>query len=81
MEDMSPPTPLGHAPHPHPGRLLPPDPPVGDVARRLYAAVPDLPVRSPRGHVPARRAPEIHDPVAEIAVDLVTTIPRTVFKL
>lgn len=40
--------------HPHPDRLLPPDPGVRAVARRLYDAVRELPIISPHGHVPAR---------------------------
>jgi glucuronate isomerase len=39
---------------PHPDRLLPADPDVRVIARRLYAAVRDLPVVSPHGHVDAR---------------------------
>jgi glucuronate isomerase len=35
----------------HPDRLLPTDPGVRDIARRLYAAVRDLPIVSPHGHV------------------------------
>ena len=35
----------------HPDRLLPPDPGVRAIARRLYEAVRDLPVISPHGHV------------------------------
>ncbi|WP_454051094.1 glucuronate isomerase [Cellulomonas sp. Marseille-Q8402] len=38
----------------HPDRLLPPDPGTRSVARELYAAVRDLPIISPHGHVPAR---------------------------
>lgn len=38
----------------HPDRLLPSDPGVRAVARRLYAAVRDLPVISPHGHVDPR---------------------------
>lgn len=38
----------------HPDRLLPPDPATRSVARELYAAVRDLPIVSPHGHVPAR---------------------------
>src|SRR5665647_777539 len=38
----------------HPDRLLPADPAVREVARRLYAAVRDLPVISPHGHVNPR---------------------------
>ncbi|WP_407048453.1 glucuronate isomerase [Methyloraptor flagellatus] len=34
----------------HPDRLLPADPATRDVARRLYAAVRDLPIVSPHGH-------------------------------
>ena len=37
----------------HPDRLLPADPAVRAVARRLYAAVAELPIISPHGHVPA----------------------------
>ncbi|WP_092610214.1 glucuronate isomerase [Raineyella antarctica] len=36
----------------HPDRLLPPDPGVRDIARRLYQSVQDLPIISPHGHVP-----------------------------
>lgn len=36
---------------PHPDRLLPTDPSVRAVARRLYDAVRDLPIISPHGHV------------------------------
>ena len=35
----------------HPDRLLPADPAVRDIARRLYGAVRDLPIISPHGHV------------------------------
>src|SRR4051812_34070974 len=38
----------------HPDRLLPSEPAVRDVARRLYAAVRDLPIVSPHGHVDPR---------------------------
>jgi len=38
----------------HPDRLLPADPAVRDIARRLYAAVRDLPIISPHGHVSPR---------------------------
>lgn len=37
--------------HPHPDRLLPVDPAVRAVARRLYDGVRDLPIVSPHGHV------------------------------
>ena len=37
-----------------PDRLLPADPGLRSVARRLYAAVRDLPILSPHGHVDAR---------------------------
>jgi glucuronate isomerase len=36
-----------------PDRLFPADPSTRDVARRMYAAVRDLPIVSPHGHVPA----------------------------
>jgi len=38
----------------HPDRLLPADPETRTVARRLYAAVRDLPIVSPHGHVDPR---------------------------
>lgn len=38
----------------HPDRLLPSDPAVRPIARRLYAAVRDLPIVSPHGHVDPR---------------------------
>ncbi|MEU7906505.1 glucuronate isomerase [Actinoplanes sp. NPDC049118] len=38
----------------HPDRLLPAEPGVRDVARRLYAAVRELPIVSPHGHVDPR---------------------------
>ena len=40
----------------HPDRLLPADPGVRAVARRLYDAVRDLPIISPHGHVDPRAA-------------------------
>src|SRR6476620_11035591 len=39
---------------PHPDRLLPTDPGVRTIARRLYDAVRDLPIISPHGHVDPR---------------------------
>ena len=38
----------------HPDRLLPPEPGVRAIARRLYGAVRDLPILSPHGHVDPR---------------------------
>jgi glucuronate isomerase len=38
----------------HPDRLLPPDPGVRAIARRLYDAVADAPIVSPHGHVDPR---------------------------
>jgi glucuronate isomerase len=38
----------------HPDRLLPPEPGIREIARRLYAAVRDLPILSPHGHVDPR---------------------------
>jgi glucuronate isomerase len=38
----------------HPDRLLPADPGVRPIARRLYGAVRDLPIISPHGHVDPR---------------------------
>ena len=37
----------------HPDRLLPADPGVRSIARRLYESVASLPIVSPHGHVPA----------------------------
>lgn len=55
----------------HPDRLLPSDPPVRAIARRLYAATRDQPLLCPHGHVPARvlRADE---PFADPATLLIT---------
>ncbi|MGX6600566.1 glucuronate isomerase [Micromonosporaceae bacterium Da 78-11] len=39
---------------PHPDRLLPADPAVREIARRLHRAVADLPIISPHGHVDPR---------------------------
>jgi glucuronate isomerase len=51
MNDMQSPTfPLSL----HPDRLLPVDPSVRDIARRLYKSVQDLPIISPHGHVDPR---------------------------
>src|SRR4051812_24090326 len=54
----------------HPDRLLPADPAVRAIARRLYEQVRDLPIISPHGHVDPRLlfddAP-FHDP-AELFV-------------
>ena len=38
----------------HPDRLLPPDPTVRSIARRLYASVAHLPIISPHGHTDPR---------------------------
>jgi glucuronate isomerase len=38
----------------HPDRLLPTEPAVRDIARRLYASVRELPIISPHGHVDPR---------------------------
>ena len=38
----------------HPDRLLPAEPEVRTIARRLYDEVRDLPIISPHGHVEAR---------------------------
>src|SRR4051794_8102866 len=40
--------------HRHPDRLLPAEPGVRGIARRLYEAVRELPILSPHGHVDAR---------------------------
>jgi len=39
----------------HPDRLLPAEPQVRDIARRLYGSVRDLPIVSPHGHVDPRQ--------------------------
>lgn len=52
---------------PHPDRLLPADPGIRDVARRLYEAVHDLPIVSPHGHIDPRMLHEdqpFTDPVS-----------------
>jgi glucuronate isomerase len=55
----------------HPDRLLPPEPGVRAIARRLYVAVRDLPILSPHGHVDPRLL--LHDePFADPASLLVT---------
>lgn len=46
-------TPVQPALRPHPDRLLPADPAVRGIARRLLEQVAGLPVVSPHGHVPA----------------------------
>jgi glucuronate isomerase len=55
----------------HPDRLLPPDPGVRAIARRLYEAVRDLPVLSPHGHVDPRLLLD-NQPFADPASLLVT---------
>ncbi|MEY9872008.1 glucuronate isomerase [Streptacidiphilus sp. MAP12-33] len=56
---------------PHPDRLLPPDPGVRALARRLYASVRELPIISPHGHVDPRLLLEDR-PFADPATLLVT---------
>lgn len=55
----------------HPDRLLPTDPAVRSIARRLYTAVRDLPVISPHGHVDARLLAD-NQPFSDPAALLVT---------
>jgi glucuronate isomerase len=64
---MTPPAPL----EPHPDRLLPPDPGVRAIARRLYEAVHALPIVSPHGHVDPGLLLD-DDPFADPATLLVT---------
>jgi glucuronate isomerase len=64
---MTPPAPLG----PSPDRLLPPDPDVRGIARRLYDAVRGLPIVSPHGHVDPRLLLD-DDPFPDPATLLVT---------
>jgi glucuronate isomerase len=54
-----------------PDRLLPPEPGVRSVARRLYEAVRDLPILSPHGHVDPRLLLD-NQPFADPASLLVT---------
>jgi glucuronate isomerase len=56
----------------HPDRLLPPDPGLREVARRLYHETRGLPILSPHGHVPARLLSE-DAPFPDPAHLLVTT--------
>jgi glucuronate isomerase len=55
----------------HPDRLLPPEPGVRAIARRLYAVVRDLPILSPHGHVDPRLLLD-DEPFADPASLLVT---------
>jgi glucuronate isomerase len=64
---MTPPAPL----EPHPDRLLPPEPGVRAIARRLYEAVRAVPIVSPHGHVDPRLLLD-DDPFTDPATLLVT---------
>jgi glucuronate isomerase len=64
---MTPTAPLGL----HPDRLLPPDPGVRAIARRLYETVRALPIVSPHGHVDPRLLLD-DDPFPDPATLLVT---------
>ncbi|HEV2927962.1 MAG TPA: glucuronate isomerase [Propionibacteriaceae bacterium] len=55
----------------HPDRLLPPQPEVRGIARRLYEVVRDLPILSPHGHVDPRLLLD-DEPFADPASLLVT---------
>jgi glucuronate isomerase len=55
----------------HPDRLLPPDPGVRSIARRLYEAVRDLPILSAHGHVDPRLLVD-NEPFADPASLFVT---------
>jgi glucuronate isomerase len=55
----------------HPDRLLPSEPGVRAIARRLYAAVRELPIVSPHGHVDPRLLVD-NEPFADPASLLVT---------
>jgi glucuronate isomerase len=55
----------------HPDRLLPPEPGVRAIARRLYEVVRDLPILSPHGHVDPRLLLD-NEPFADPASLLVT---------
>ena len=56
---------------PHPDRLLPAEPGVRAIARRLYAEVAGLPILSPHGHVEARLVAD-DDPLPDPATLLIT---------
>ncbi|MDR6971156.1 glucuronate isomerase [Leifsonia shinshuensis] len=56
---------------PHPDRLLPADPGVRDLARRLHAQVADAPILSPHGHVDARMLAD-DEPFPDPAALLIT---------
>lgn len=56
---------------PHPDRLLPSDPAMRDLARRLYAEVADAPIHSPHGHVDAELL-RSNDPFPDPAALLIT---------
>ncbi|SEL50355.1 glucuronate isomerase [Streptacidiphilus jiangxiensis] len=56
---------------PHPHRLLPPDPGVRALARRLYESVRELPILSPHGHVDPRLLLD-DEPFADPAALLIT---------
>ena len=63
----------------HPDRLLPADPGVRAIARRLYAAVEELPIISPHGHVDPRVLLDdepFRDP-AGLLVTPITTSPHS----
>src|SRR5215218_4040636 len=55
----------------HPDRLLPPEPGVRSIARRLYAAVRDLPILSAHSHVDPRLLVD-NEPFADPASLFVT---------
>lgn len=56
---------------PHPDRLLPADPGVRDLARRLYSGVATAPILSPHGHVDARMLAD-DEPFPDPAALLIT---------
>jgi glucuronate isomerase len=55
----------------HPDRLLPPEPGVRAIARRLYETVRDLPILSAHSHVDPRLLLD-NEPFADPAILLVT---------
>ncbi|UOE45740.1 glucuronate isomerase [Agromyces larvae] len=65
--------------HPHPDRLLPADPAVRAVARRLYDEVASAPILSPHGHVDARML--LDDEPFDDAANLLVTPDHYVTRL
>ena len=65
----------------HPDRLLPVEPGVRDIARQLYAAVRDLPIVSPHGHVDPPSSPQAESPAVRVTAAASATTARILLKL